>query len=118
MLLATEGVVVLPAADAAGRHPQLEAAAVADAIRLVLWARLLDSLWTLLRPGGRLLYATCSVLKDENARQVQAFLTRTAGARALPLEARFGRASGPGRLRLPGELGMDGFDYALVGRDA
>jgi 16S rRNA (cytosine967-C5)-methyltransferase len=84
---------------------------------VALQARLLDAMWPLLKPGGRLLYATCSVLKDENARQVQAFLARTPGARALPLESRFGHASGPGRQRLPGELGMDGFYYALVGRD-
>jgi 16S rRNA (cytosine967-C5)-methyltransferase len=84
---------------------------------VALQARLLDSAWTLLKPGGRLLYATCSVLKDENARQVDAFLARTAGARALPLEPRFGRASGAGRQRLPGEQGMDGFYYALLGRD-
>ncbi|MEO8160786.1 MAG: 16S rRNA (cytosine(967)-C(5))-methyltransferase RsmB [Arenimonas sp.] len=85
---------------------------------VALQARLLDSLWTRLAPGGRLLYATCSVLKDENERQVEAFLARTPAARALPLDARFGHASGVGRQRLPGEEGMDGFFYALVTRDA
>jgi len=84
---------------------------------VALQARLLDAAWSLLKPGGRLAYATCSVLKDENARQVDAFLARTPGARALPLEPRFGRASGVGRQRLPGEQGMDGFYYALLGRD-
>ena len=84
---------------------------------LALQARLLDALWAQLKPGGRLLYATCSLLKDENSRQLDAFLARTPGARALPLDARFGHASGIGRQRLPGEDGMDGFYYALVGRD-
>jgi 16S rRNA (cytosine967-C5)-methyltransferase len=83
---------------------------------VALQARLLDALWPLLAPGGRLLYATCSLLKDENARQVDAFLARTSNAQALPLEPRFGRASGAGRQRLPGEQGMDGFYYALLGR--
>jgi 16S rRNA (cytosine967-C5)-methyltransferase len=82
-----------------------------------LQARLLDALWPRLAPGGRLLYATCSLLPEENARQVESFLARTPQARALPLEARFGRESGPGRQRLPGEAGMDGFYYALLGRD-
>lgn len=85
---------------------------------VALQARLLDALWPLLTPGGRLLYATCSVLRDENDRQVQAFLARTPDARALPLDHRFGRASGVGRQRLPGEDGMDGFFYALLRKDA
>lgn len=79
-------------------------------------ARLLDALWPLLRPGGRLLYATCSVLRAENALQVEAFLARTADARALPLDARYGRADGAGWQRLPGEDGGDGFFYALLQR--
>jgi 16S rRNA (cytosine967-C5)-methyltransferase len=80
-----------------------------------LQARLLDALWPRLAPGGRLLYATCSLLPEENARQVEAFLARTPNARALPLDARYGREAGPGRQRLPGEDGMDGFYYALLG---
>ena len=79
-----------------------------------LQARLLDAAWTLLRPGGALLYATCSILKDENERQIDAFLARTPDARAEPLDARFGHASGAGRQRLPGEDGMDGFFYARL----
>jgi 16S rRNA (cytosine967-C5)-methyltransferase len=83
---------------------------------VALQARLLDALWPLLRPGGRLVYATCSILRDENQRQVDAFLARTADARAEPLDARFGRASGPGHQRLPGEDGMDGFFYARLAK--
>lgn len=79
-----------------------------------LQARLLDAAWTLLRPGGALLYATCSILKDENERQIDAFLARTPDARAEPLDARFGHASGAGCQRLPGEDGMDGFFYARL----
>lgn len=81
-------------------------------------ARLLDALWPLLRPGGRLLYATCSILRDENERQAGAFLARTPDAEPLPLDARYGRASGAGRQRLPGEDGMDGFFYALLRKRA
>ena len=81
-------------------------------------ARLLDALWPTLAPGGRLLYATCSVLKDENERQVVAFLARTPDAAPLPLDDRFGRAAGAGRQRLPGEDAMDGFFYALLAKQA
>lgn len=82
-------------------------------------ARLLDALWPVLAPGGVLVYATCSILRRENAGQVEAFLARTPDAAAEPLDERFGRADGPGRQRLPGEGGMDGFFYArLRKRDA
>ena len=75
--------------------------------------RLLEALWPLLRPGGRLVYATCSVLACENARQVDAFLARHADARPL-LAVPGWRAAGTGVQNLPGEAGMDGFFYAVV----
>ena len=81
-------------------------------------ARLIDALWQVLRPGGRLLYATCSVLRDENERQVDAFLARRLDAVARQLDARYGRTAGAGRQRLPGEDGMDGFFYALLEKHA
>jgi 16S rRNA (cytosine967-C5)-methyltransferase len=81
---------------------------------LALQARLLDALWTTLAHGGTLVYATCSILADENARQVDAFLARTPDARVVPLDARFGRDAGPGRQVLPGERGRDGFFYARL----
>jgi 16S rRNA (cytosine967-C5)-methyltransferase len=83
---------------------------------LATQARLLDSLWTTLAPGGTLLYATCSVLKAENEAQVDAFLARTDDARVEPLDEGFGRASGAGRQRLPGEHEADGFFYARLRR--
>jgi 16S rRNA (cytosine967-C5)-methyltransferase len=79
-------------------------------------ARLLDALWPLLAPGGRLLYATCSVLREENGRQVEAFLARNADAQLLPLDARFGHDTGHGMQRFPGDDGGDGFFYALISR--
>jgi 16S rRNA (cytosine967-C5)-methyltransferase len=79
-----------------------------------LQARLLDALWKTVKPGGVLLYATCSILKHENEHQVAAFLSRTPDARADLLDASYGHAAGPGRQRLPGEQGMDGFFYARL----
>lgn len=81
---------------------------------VALQARLLDVLWTTLAPGGVLVYATCSVLRDENDHQVDAFLARTPDASNEPLDARFGRVSGSGRQVLPGERGRDGFFYARL----
>ena len=76
-------------------------------------SRLLDALWPMLKPGGRLVYATCSILAAENARQIDAFLSRHDDARALPVPLRWHRA-GRGMQNLPGESGMDGFFYAMV----
>lgn len=82
--------------------------------------RLLDALWPLLRPGGRLLYATCSVFKAEGEDQVQAFLARHTDARRHP-------AAGhllPGAGRPPGQFndnppgGHDGFFYARLDKPA
>lgn len=77
-------------------------------------ARLLDAAWRVLKPGGRLVYATCSVLREENEAQVAAFLARHPDASAAALPPVFGHASGAGRQRLPGEDGMDGFFYARL----
>jgi 16S rRNA (cytosine967-C5)-methyltransferase len=76
--------------------------------------RLLKALWPLLAKGGRLVYATCSLLRDENERVIGEFLSTHADARALPLPDGFGHAAGDGRQHLPGEGGMDGFYYALL----
>lgn len=69
--------------------------------------RLMDALWPLLKPAGTMLYATCSLFREENADQVTAFLARHGDARgeAVP-------ATHAGQL-LPGPE-MDGFFYARL----
>lgn len=76
--------------------------------------RLLDALWPLLAPGGRLVYATCSLLRAENQAVLAQFLDAHDNALASPLPDRFGLAAGVGRQNLPGEGGMDGFYYAVL----
>lgn len=76
--------------------------------------RLLDALWPLLAPGGRLVYATCSLLRAENQAVLAQFLDAHDNAVASPLPDRFGLAAGVGRQNLPGEGGMDGFYYAVL----
>jgi len=78
-------------------------------------ARLLDALWPLLAPGGRLVYATCSVLDAENGSRIERFRARHADARLEPVALHGWRpVSGGGVQNLPGESGMDGFYYAVL----
>lgn len=77
-------------------------------------ARLLRSLWATLAAGGRLLYATCSILPEENHQQVAAFLATQQDAVHVPIVDEWGHAMPVGRQILPGEMGMDGFYYALL----
>lgn len=87
--------------------------------------RLLDAAWPLLSPGGRLLYATCSVLRAENAAVVEGFLAANPGAVEVTGSARLfvsGRlpkpGSGPGLALPTGAAGADGFYYACLERQA
>jgi 16S rRNA (cytosine967-C5)-methyltransferase len=68
----------------------------------------------LLKPGGKLLYATCSILPVENENQMTAFLRRHPDAAEDVLPPGAGRARVIGRQVLPGEAGMDGFYYARL----
>lgn len=78
--------------------------------------RLLATLWPLLRPGGRLLYCTCSVFLAEGEQQVQAFLAQHADALRLPAPGHLlpgmAPAGAPVADNVAGE--HDGFYYALL----
>ncbi|MFO8025623.1 16S rRNA (cytosine(967)-C(5))-methyltransferase RsmB [Thiohalophilus sp.] len=75
---------------------------------------MLLALWPLLKPGGTLLYATCSVLPEENTQQVERFLATGNTARHVPLGASWGYPLSAGQQILPGEDEMDGFYYARL----
>lgn len=53
-------------------------------------SRLLDALWPLLKPAGRLLYVVCSVFPEEGAHQAERFVGRNADARPVPLPGQSG----------------------------
>lgn len=79
--------------------------------------QLLQRLWPLLQPGGQLLYATCSVLPEENQHPLADFLHATPDARLLPIQSDWGLEQRAGRQLLPQPGGQDGFFYCLLGRE-
>ena len=105
------------------RHPDVRWLRRADDISTLarIQADMLDALWPLLAPGGRLLYATCSIFPAEGRQQIDAFLQRQPpGTAALAPES-------PGHLLpLPdnaaqgatsrGAVLQDGFFYALLSK--
>ena len=81
--------------------------------RLVkLQARLLDLAAPLVKPGGALVYATCSIIRAEGADQARNFLGRHSSwiVQDVPFDG--GRADGPGRLLTPAHDATDGFFVA------
>ncbi|MCV2886565.1 16S rRNA (cytosine(967)-C(5))-methyltransferase RsmB [Aestuariibacter sp. AA17] len=74
---------------------------------------ILSAMWKILKPGGTLLYATCSILPEENSQQIAKFLARTPSASLLPV-TKTETTDNPGRQILPGEDQMDGFYYARL----
>lgn len=86
------------------RHPDIKTLRRESDIRrfALKQAAILDALWPLLKPGGKLLYATCSVFPEENAAQIDAFLVRHSGIERLFEE------------QLLPQDENDGFYYALL----
>jgi 16S rRNA (cytosine967-C5)-methyltransferase len=98
------------------RHPDIKyLRRPADIAKLAAeQQRLLAALWPLVKRGGMLVYAACSILPEENELQVQAFLEQHNDAAEEPLIVAWGQALQYGRLILPGSEGMDGFYYACL----
>jgi 16S rRNA (cytosine967-C5)-methyltransferase len=84
---------------------------------------MLNAIWPLLKPGGRLLYGTCSVLREENESVVRNFLTDQNEARLVDFSV--SELGGPVRVCriagyqcLPGAGNTDGIYYALIERES
>jgi len=102
------------ASGVARRHPDLKW--LRRAADVPAFARrhtvMLDALWRVLRPGGKLLYVTCSVFPQENDAVVDAFVARSAGA-----AVRLALPDGGAAQWLP-DAEHDGFFYTLIQRQA
>jgi 16S rRNA (cytosine967-C5)-methyltransferase len=79
-----------------------------------LQLRILTALWPLLKPGGRLVYATCSIMPQENSLLVKRFVEQTNDCQHLPIAAGWGIEQPFGRQILTGLQDGDGFFYACI----
>ncbi len=97
------------------RHPDIKwLRKEADIAELAeLQQKIIDHCWQWLKPGGTLIYATCSIMPQENSEQVSAFLARTNDAKLLPIAQQTDTQS-IGWQILPGQEQMDGFYYARL----
>ncbi|MFQ5660194.1 MAG: 16S rRNA (cytosine(967)-C(5))-methyltransferase RsmB [Gammaproteobacteria bacterium] len=100
------------------RHPDIKVLKGAGMIPGMINKQyeLLDAVWPLLKSGGKLVYATCSLLCCENDRQIEKFTTSHADARVKRFDAGWGIATNCGHQTLPGYDETDGFYYAVMER--
>jgi 16S rRNA (cytosine967-C5)-methyltransferase len=104
------------------RHPDIKVLRRARDIPALArrQADMLAAAWGLLRPGGTLLYTSCSVLRAEDEGVIEGFLAGAGDASDLTSGRTGGwpdrPAAGPGRLVQSGEADMDGFYYACLGK--
>ena len=99
------------------RHPDIKLLRRASDIDELVKTQqaLMHALWSTLKVGGHMLYATCSILKAENEHQLSWFTKQHSNAKQIPLSLGVGRVTETGCVQiLPGEQGMDGFFYALL----
>ena len=79
-----------------------------------LQEQLLTKLWPLLKVGGKLLYATCSILPEENQHPLANFLYQIPDAKEVVIQAGWGKEQRLGRQLFPQAKGHDGFFYCLL----
>lgn len=101
------------------RHPDIKYHRQPEDVHALLeiQAMMLQALWPLLKPGGVLVYATCSILPAENTEQIAYFLSQQPDAKEWPIEADWGIPQPHGRQILPGQHQMDGFYYARLRKE-
>jgi 16S rRNA (cytosine967-C5)-methyltransferase len=95
------------------RHPDIKWLRRNDDIEqlVTLQQQILEAMWGILKPGGTLLYATCSILPEENSLQISRFLAAHTDAEAVPIQRQAERYDWQ---LIPGEEEMDGFYYAKL----
>ncbi|MDP5238478.1 16S rRNA (cytosine(967)-C(5))-methyltransferase RsmB [Uliginosibacterium sp. 31-16] len=102
------------ASGVARRHPDIKWLRRAEDVAgfATVQAEILDALWQVLAPGGKMLYLTCSVFAEENGRQVARFASRHANCRRAAF------ADGTTERQWLPDAQHDGFYFALLEKTA
>ncbi len=98
------------------RHPDIKLLRTMDEITAInkLQMKLLATLWSTLKNNGLLVYATCSVLNQENSNLIKKFIKKHSECNLKPIITKWGFDTGYGRQILSGQDNMDGFFYACL----
>jgi len=112
------------------RHPDIKRVRQAAEIDALIQTqqKLLDNLWPTLKSGGIMLYATCSILPEENSQQIKRFLSTHNDAKSIDFDVSWGIKTEYGRQLLPSlttektidnqklikKRNSDGFYYCLL----
>ncbi len=104
------------AAGVIRRNPDIKHLRQSEDIKVLaeLQLAILKNCWQMLKPGGRLVYATCSVFPQENERVIERFTKTQTDACHHPIEAGWGIERPFGRQLFPQPQGHDGFYYAIL----
>ena len=100
------------------RHPDVKRLKSPEQLPILqnTQSELLASIWPLLKQGGKLVYSTCSILRDENDRVIETFLDTHTSANLETIRAEWGITTEYGRQLLPCLDATDGFYYAVLTR--
>jgi 16S rRNA (cytosine967-C5)-methyltransferase len=98
------------------RHPDIKLLREPSDLKNLaeLQLQLLTTLWETLKSGGLMVYATCSIFPQENARVIERFLKAQEQASLTPIEQSWGFDTGFGTQLFPEEGAHDGFFYAVL----
>ncbi|SIS40529.1 16S rRNA (cytosine(967)-C(5))-methyltransferase RsmB [Neptunomonas antarctica] len=98
------------------RNPDIKILRKAEEIHALsnLQLKILNNLWHMLKRGGTLVYATCSIFPQENERLIERFIKEHSDANHTPIKAKWGVERPFGRQLFPQPNGHDGFYYAIL----
>jgi 16S rRNA (cytosine967-C5)-methyltransferase len=98
------------------RNPDIKILRKAEEIHALsnLQLKILNNLWHMLKRGGTLVYATCSIFPQENERLIERFIKEHGDAIHTPIKAKWGIERPFGRQLFPQPNGHDGFYYAIL----